>query len=158
MFRILLTCVAAGTFGAAAVQAHHTVPGRTHPTVTIAQQVMVDGKPLPPGSYEIYVTDERPETGAGSTDAQRVVEFARNGEVVARTIAEVFPGATPGAVGTSGGERATKARAELLRGGEFLRISFNDADGRYLIHLPTGPLKEPPPQPQTPSRIEYTIP
>jgi hypothetical protein len=129
-----------------------------HPTVTISQQVMVDGKPLAPGTYDIYVTDERPSTGAGTTDAQRVVEFAQNNQVVARTIAEVFPGARQGAVGTSGSASATRARAQMLRGGEFLRISFADADGRYLIHLPTGPLNEPAPQPQTPSRIERTIP
>jgi hypothetical protein len=42
----------------------------------------------------------------------------------------------------------------LLRGGEFLRVSFNDVDGRYLIHLPTGPLNEPAPQAQSPSRVE----
>jgi len=159
MIRILLSCAVAATFGTAAVMAHHTVPGRTHPTVTISQQVMVDGKPLPAGTYDIYVTDERPDTGAGSTDAQRVVEFARDGKVVARTLAEMMPSATPGAVGTSGGGAGvTRARAQLLRGGEFLRISFTDPDGRYLIHLPTGPLNEPPPQPQTPSRIEKTIP
>jgi hypothetical protein len=129
-----------------------------HPTVTISQQVMVDGKPLAPGTYDIYVTDERPSTGAGTTDAQRVVEFAQKNQVVARTIAEVFPAAGQGAVGTSGNTGATPARAQILRGGEFLRISFTDADGRYLIHLPTGPLNEPAPQPQTPSRIEKTIP
>lgn len=158
MNRVLLSCLVAGLFSATTALAHHTVPGRTHPTVTIAQQVMVDGTPLAPGTYEIYVTDERPETGAGSTDAQRVVEFAQNGKVVARTIAEVFPRTgTPGAVGTAGESGSTRARAELLRGGEFLRVSFNDAGGRYLIHLPTGPLNEPPPQPQSPSRIELPL-
>lgn len=159
MNRMLLSCAVAGLLSAAPVWAHHTVPGRTHPTVTISQQVMLDGKPLAPGTYEIYVTTERPTTGAGSTDAQRVVEFVRKGEVVGRTLAEVFPVVREGAVGTSGGSSAsTRATAQLLRGGEFLRVSFSDADGRYLIHLPTGPLNEPAPQPQSPSRIEKTIP
>ena len=152
MSRVLLSCAVAGLVGINTAWAHHTMPGRTHPTVTISQQVMVDGQPLAPGTYEIYVTNERPSTGAGSTDAQRMVEFARNGQVVAKTIAELFPAAGNRAVGTSGG--ASRARAQMLRGGEFVRVSFNDADGRYLIHLPTGPLNEPQPRPQSPSRVE----
>jgi hypothetical protein len=125
-----------------------------HPTVIIAQQVMMDGKPLAPGTYEIYITEERPSTGAGTSEAQRVVEFAQNGQVAGRTIAEVFPRVRAGVVGTSGSSGATRARAEMLRGGEFLRVSFTDADGRYLVHLPTGPLNEPAPHPQSPSRVE----
>ena len=151
MSRLLLSCVIAAAFNAS-VFAHHTMPGRTHPTVQITQQVMVDGKPLPAGTYEIWVTNERPDVGAGTTaNGQRYVELAQNGQVVARTIAEVFPRRASEAVGTSGG--ATRARVEMLRGNEFLRVSFNDADGRYLLHFPTGPLNEPKPQPQSPSRI-----
>jgi hypothetical protein len=153
MSRVLLSCAVAGLVCVNTAWAHHTQPGRTHPTVAISQQVMVDGQPLAPGTYEIYVTNERPSTGAGSTDAQRVVEFARNGQVVAKTIAELFPAAGSRAVGTSGRAGATRASAQMLRGGEYLRVSFNDADGRYLIHLPTGPLNDRP-QPQSPSRIE----
>jgi hypothetical protein len=105
------------------------------------------------------VTSERPDVGAGApSDGQRVVEFARNGKVVAKTIAEVFPRVSREAVGTSGTTGSTRARAERLRGGEFLRVSFTDPDGRFLIHLPTGPLNEPAPQPQSPSRIEQVSP
>src|SRR5687768_15946921 len=103
MSRILLSCVVAGLVGTSTAWAHHPAPGRMHPTVTISQQVMIDGKPLAPGTYEIYVTDERPNTGAGTSDAQRVVEFAQKGQVSARTIAEVFPRVRTGVVGTSGG-------------------------------------------------------
>jgi len=158
MSRILLSCVVGGLVGTSTAWAHHTAPGRMHPTVTISKQVMADGKTLSPGTYEIYVTDERPNTGAGTTDAQRVVEFAQNGQVVAKTIAEVFPRGAERAVGTSGTTGGMRARAETLKGGEFVRVSFTDADGRYLIHLPTGALNEPAPQPQAPSRIERTIP
>jgi hypothetical protein len=155
MSRLLLSCCVAATFGVSSAWAHHTTPGRTHPSVTINQQVMVDGTPLPAGTYQIWVTNERPEVGAGApSDAQRVVEFAQNDKVVARTVAEVFPARSRDAVGTSGNTGTMRARAEMLRGGEFLRVSFTDAEGRFLIHLPTGPLNEPTPQPQTPSRIE----
>jgi len=155
MNRLLLSCFVVGAFTASAAFAHHTMPGRNHPTVQISQQVMVDGKPLPAGTYEIWVTNERPDVDAGApSDAQRVVELAQNGQVIARTIAEVFPRGSRQEVGTSGTTGAVRARAEMLRGGEFLRVSFNDADGRYLLHFPTGPLNEPAPQPQSPSRIE----
>jgi hypothetical protein len=155
MSRLLLSCGVAAIFGASSVWAHHTMPGRTHPTVTITQQVMIDGKPLAPGTYQIWVSAERPDVGAGApSEGQRVVEFARNNQSVARTIAEVFPSRSREAVGTSGNSGTARASAQLLRGGEFLRVSFSDAEGRFLIHLPTGPLNEPAPQPQTPSRIE----
>jgi hypothetical protein len=149
----------ASALGVGSAAAHHTMPGRTHPTVTIQQPVMADGKTLPAGTYEITVTNERPDVGAGApSDAQRVVEFTRNGQVVARVVAEVFPRAGREAVGTSGTAGSARARTEMLRGGEFLRVSFNDTDGRYLIHLLPGPLNEPAPQPQSPSRIEQVSP
>jgi hypothetical protein len=154
MSRLLLSCAVAGLFGVTSAWAHHTMPGRTHPTVTITQSVMADGKPLAAGTYEIWITNERPDVGAGApSEAQRVVEFAQNNQVVARTIAEVFPRRGGEAVGTSGNTGAGRARVEMLKSGEFVRVSINDAAGRFLIHLPTGPLNEPAPQPQSPSRI-----
>jgi hypothetical protein len=82
------------------------------------------------------------------------VELVQHDKVVARTIAEIFPRTGRDAVGTSGSAATSPVRAEILRSGEFLRLSFTDADARYLIHLPTGPLNGPAPQPQAPSRIE----
>jgi hypothetical protein len=157
MSRVLLSCLVAGVFGVSSAWAHHTVPGRVHPKVTITESVMASGQPLAPGTYEIWITEERPDTGAGAPSAnQRVVEFAQNDKVVAREIAEVFPRNTGrrDTVGTSGSTAPASARVEKLRGGEFVRVSVNDAEGRFLIHLPTGHLNEPAPQPQTPSRIE----
>ena len=153
MSRVLLSCLVAGALGSTSVWAHHTVAGRSHPSVTLTQQVIADGKPLAPGTYEIWITDERPATGAGSTNFQRVVELAQNGKVVAREVAEMFSGGER-PVGTSGSTGGARARVERLSGGEFVRISVNDAGGRYLIHLPTGALSGPAPQPQAPSRIE----
>jgi hypothetical protein len=99
---------------------------------------MADGKPLPPGTYDIWVTDRHPDVNAGApSENQRVVQFVQNEKVVATEVAEVFPLAER-PVGTSGASRSSAARVEMLRGGEFLRVSFNDPDGRFLIHLPTG--------------------
>ncbi len=150
---LLLSCVVAGALGASNAWAHHTVPGRSHPSVTLTQEVTAGGTPLAPGTYEIWITDERPNVGAGTSDAQRVVEIARDGKVVAKDVAEVFPRGESDAVGTSGTTGA-RARVERLRSGDFVRISITEADARYLIHLPTDALSGPAPQPQAPSRIE----
>ena len=149
MSRLLLSCLVASVFGVSSAWAHHQVAGRSHPTVTITQQVLADGKPLPPGTYEIWITDQRPDVGAGApSENQRVVEFAQNGKVVARDVAEMFRAGEPQAVGTSGATGPARARVERLTGGEFVRVSVNEPGGRFLIHLPTGPTKGPAPNRQ----------
>jgi hypothetical protein len=156
MGRLLLSCFAGVFFMGAMASAHHTVPGRSHPTVTLSQPVLADGKPLAPGKYEITITDERPRTASGvSSEGQRVVEFTQGGKVVAREIAEVFAaGERP--VGTSGSTGSSSAQVQRLSGGEFVRVAITEGGSRYLIHLPTGEVKQPAPQPQAPSRIEIT--
>jgi hypothetical protein len=79
----------------------------------------------------------------------------QGGKVVAREIAEVFA-AGERAVGTSGSTGASSAQVQRLSGGEFVRVAITEGGSRYLIHLPTGELKQPAPQPQAPSRIEIT--
>lgn len=125
-------------------------------TVTITETVKADGKPLAPGTYEIWILDDRPDVGTGApSNAQRVVEFYQNGKMVAREVAEVFaPGERPTGTSGSSASAAGKAVVQKLRGGEFLRVSINDASGLYLIHLPTAAFSEPAPQPEPPSRIE----
>jgi len=156
MSRLLLSALATVAL-ATPVVAHHETPGKSHAvaTVTITEPVKADGKPLAPGTYEVWILDDQPNlTGAPST-AQRVVELHQNGKMVAREVAEVF-GAGERPVGTSGstGGKMQKAAVQKLRGGEFLRVSINDATGRYLIHLPTASFSEPAPQPESPSRVE----
>jgi len=157
MSRLLLSALAVLSFALPAA-AHHDTPGKSHAvaTVTISEPVKADGKPLAPGTYEVWILDDRPNLGAGApSNAQRVVELHQNGKTVATDIAEVFaPDERP--VGTSGptGTRMSKAVVQKLRGGEFLRIAITDASGRYLIHLPTAAFSEPAPAPQTPSRVE----
>ena len=156
MSRLLLSAAAAVAL-ATPVAAHHQTPEKSHAvaTVTIAEPVKADGKPLAPGTYEVWILDDRPNlTGSGS-NAQRVVELHQNGQLVAKEVAEVF-GATERPVGTSGtaGSPAGKAVVQRLRGGEFVRVAISDGGARYLIHLPTASFSEPAPQPQAPSRIE----
>ncbi len=140
MNRLLLSLIAAAALTSAA-WAHHETPGKSHAvaTVTIPQQVWADGKPLPPGTYEVWILG-RPKVNPGdlTSDAQRAVELRQNGKVVGTEVAEVIAsGDRP--VGTSGtaGTPMGKAVVQKLLVGEFLRISISDAGSRYLIHLPT---------------------
>ena len=107
-------------------------------TVRITQPVLAHGQPLAPGTYEVRLTDESlPPNPGQSPDAVRVVEFVKDGQVIARDAAEVMM-AEGSAVGTAGGAGASKARVEMLKGGEFVRVSAAREGKRYLIYLPVA--------------------
>ena len=65
----------------------------------------------------------------------QIVEFVKDGRVIAREGAEVLT--ADGAVGTSSRTPASSSpRVEMLKGDEFIRISAWHDGKRYLIHLP----------------------
>ena len=102
MKHVLLSTLVAAALATPAF-AHHETPGKSHAvaTVTLTETVQAEGKPLPPGTYEVWILDIRPGNAGTPSDAQRVVEFHQNGKMVAAEVAEVFAaGERP--VGTSG--------------------------------------------------------
>ena len=104
-------------------------------TVQINDAVMVGKTAVQPGTYEIRTTGEHLAPLPGqSEEAVAVVEFVKDGMVVAKDAAEIWPDSTA-PVGTSGRSGA-RARVERLKGDEFLRISVSNNGERYLIHLP----------------------
>jgi hypothetical protein len=105
-------------------------------TVRIAQAVLAHGEALAPGMYDLRLTSESLQPNPGqSPDAVRIVEFVKDGQVVARDAAEVIT--ADAAIGTSGRVPASSApRVERLKGDEFLRISAWRDGKRYLIYLP----------------------
>ena len=106
-------------------------------TVRITQPVLAHGQPLAPGTYEVRLTDESlPPNPGQSPDAVRVVEFVKDGQVIARDAAEVMM-AEGSAVGTAGGA-GSLPRVEILKGGEFVRVSAAREGKRYLIYLPVA--------------------
>jgi hypothetical protein len=106
-------------------------------TVRIPTAVMANGTPLPAGTYVIRLTQERPTSPAGQPpNAQRWVEFAADGEVVAREIAEVLRDDDLPQVGASSRPAVSGTRVDMLKGGEFLRISVKRDRERYLVYLP----------------------
>lgn len=108
-------------------------------TVRLSQPVFADGKPLAVGTYQVRLTQDRPSPLAGQTaEAQQWVEFVADGKVVGREIAEVLRDSDPSPVGTSSIPARKGSRVELLKGGEFVRVSATRGGERYLIYLPTS--------------------
>jgi hypothetical protein len=133
----------AGALGAVSASQEKPAPSGSAGVLTavhITRSVVVNGKPLPAGMYELRLTNERPTPLPGqSPDAERWVEFVANGSVVARETAEVLRDDDLPAEGASSVPTREGTRIDLLRGGEFLRISVKRGAERYLVYLPVAP-------------------
>lgn len=138
----LVALTVALILGAVAVRAGQAPNAATDvlATARITQAVLANGKPLPPGTYELRLTREQPTPLKGqSADAERWVEFVSGGAVVGREVAEVLRDSDLPAVGASSVPSGTGTRVDLLKGGEFLRISVKRNGDRYLVYLPVAP-------------------
>jgi len=106
-------------------------------TVGISTAVMAGGASLPAGTYELRLTGQSP---VPIGDEQRIVrewvEFVANGKVVAREVAEILYDDNLPSIGASSQRVPSGTRVEMLKGGEFLRISVKRENVRYLIYLP----------------------
>jgi hypothetical protein len=107
-------------------------------SVTLGKKVMADGQPLPPGTYQVRLTDDIPKPAAGqSPDVERYVEFVRGGKVVGREVATLVTSADVGQIAK--GEKPPApggSRVELLKGNVYLRVWLNRGGTHYFIHLP----------------------
>ena len=104
-------------------------------SVRFAQPVVAGGTTLQPGTYEVRLTGEHlmPLPGQ-SEEAEQRVEFVSNGQVAAKEVATVIPVAALAVVGTSGNTQSFGV-VQMLKENEFLRVSFNKGNERFLIHL-----------------------
>jgi len=124
---------ALGTLMAAGPAFAHHGPS-TLGTVRFSQAVNVGGTVLQPGAYEVRLTGEHlPPLPGQSEEGEQRVEFVAAGQVVAKEVATVVPVSTTAVVGTSGG--STMGVVQMLKDNEFLRVSFNKGNERFLIHL-----------------------
>ena len=132
MTRMITAAVALVALIGVSVQAHHGAASLG--TVRITQAVMAGGTTLQPGTYEIRLTGEHLTPLPGqSEEAVQQVEFIGNGNVAAKYNAEVMT--TEGMpVGTSGGA-TTRGRFDLLKGGDFARVSISRGGEKFLIHF-----------------------
>jgi hypothetical protein len=105
--------------------------------VRIPTAVLANGAPLPPGTYEVRLTEQRPTPSPGqSLEARQWVEFVANGKVVAREIAEVLHDDDLPAVGASSVRVPNGTRVEMLKSDDLLRVSVKRNRERYLVYLP----------------------
>jgi hypothetical protein len=106
-------------------------------TVEITARVTAGGSPLPAGTYELRLSNDRPAPPSGApAAAQQFVELVRDRKVVAREVAEVLRDEDLPPIGQSSRRVASGTVVEMLKGGEFLRISVKRGGVRYLVHLP----------------------
>ena len=106
-------------------------------TVRIGTAVTAGGTSLPAGAYEIRLTGERPAPLAGQPqNSQEWVEFVADGKVVAREAAEILYDDDLEAAGEASQRVKSGTRVEMLKDGEFLRISVKRERERFLIYLP----------------------
>lgn len=139
---VLLAVAGVLSAGGAAVHGQRPSSGAAAvlTTVQITHSVLANGKPLPAGLYELRLTDERPVPLPGqSPEAERWVEFVANGAVVGRDVAAVLRDDDLPTEGASSVKAREGTRVDLLKGGEFLRISVKRGTERYLIHLSVAP-------------------
>lgn len=107
-------------------------------TVSIPRAVKANGETLNPGTYTVRLTGKSVEQVAGGTaEQEQWVEFVQNGQVKGREVATVVPAEHAKEVGKGPLPPAGRARVELLKGNDYLRVWINKGGASYLIHLPT---------------------
>lgn len=151
----VLVGVLAGSLYAGDVLAQHqaplqqptTAPEPKVPTgemalgqVRIPRAVMADGKPLPAGTYQVRLTGQvaKPEAVGATEELARWVEFVQAGNVRGREVVSIVPQAEIKLVAQDRAPAPNTARADVLRGGDYLRVWINREGNHFLIHLPIG--------------------
>jgi len=106
-------------------------------TVRIPRDVKAGGQALPAGTYQVRVTETAatPAAPGQSPQSERWAEFLRGGKVIAREVVTVVPASEIKQVADMAPPPAGGARAEVLKGGDYLRLWFNRGGNHYLIHF-----------------------
>jgi hypothetical protein len=153
--QFVLLGILMGSLAAAPVFAQHTAPKQQPETapapaaptgdltlgvVHLPRPVMADGKPLPPGTYQVRLTaqEAKPEAVGASPNVERWVEFVQKGTVKGREVVSIVPAAEAKVVAKDPPPPPNGAKVQMLRGNEYVRVWINKGGNQYLIHLPTG--------------------
>jgi hypothetical protein len=107
-------------------------------TVRIPKAVKADGKPLPPGTYQVRLTPQAatPPAPGQTPTLERWAEFVKGGKVVGREVVTIIPQSDISKVQKDTPPRPNSAKVETLKGGEYERVWINKGGNHYLIHLP----------------------
>lgn len=132
--------VAAAVAGAATTLAAQKA-GPSLGQVRIAKAVKANGQPLAAGTYTLRLTGDQGRPVVGQTpDESQWVEFVQGTEVKGRELATVLSAAEAKKVVKGGKLPASgAASAELLRGGDYIRVWATRGGSHYLLHLAVTP-------------------
>lgn len=108
--------------------------------VRIPRQVLADGKPLPAGTYQVRLTaqEAKPQAVGTTPSLARWVELVQGGTVRGREVVNIVPQSEIKMVVKDPPPPPGRAKVEMLRGNEYLRVWINRGGNHFLIHLPVG--------------------
>lgn len=139
--RWVLALLIAGalTLGTAAAQPAGETPLGD---VKIPRNVKADGKPLAAGTYQVRLTSQMAAPATAGQSMERWVEFLQGGQVKGREVVSIIPaGEMKDLNSASKGNKPAatgRARVEMLKGDEYLRVWITNGGVNYLIHMPPG--------------------
>jgi hypothetical protein len=101
----------------------------------LSTPTVADGKTLPAGRYDVWVTELAPGRGVGHTASfEGWAEFrGKDGTVHGRELVNLLP---QFALNNTMKSPLGTAKVEMLRGNDNVRVFFQRPDYSYLIHLP----------------------
>ena len=108
-------------------------------TIHLNRDVIANGQRLPAGTYIVRQVSLPVRVVPGQTPGEyRWVEFIQNGDVKGREVAVVL--ATPRAlpIAETPMPPMGRARVDLLRGEEYVRVWVNQGGTHFLVHLATA--------------------
>jgi hypothetical protein len=105
--------------------------------VRVPRAVKADGQALPAGTYQVRVTETpaSPQAPGQTPQYERWAEFMQGGKVVAREVVTVVPASDIKQVADMTPPPSGGSRAEVLKGGDYLRLWINRGGNHYLIHF-----------------------
>lgn len=106
-------------------------------SVRLPRAVTADGKPLGAGTYTLRLTpQEAGPPAVGQTPSyERWVEFVQGGQVKGREVVSIVANSDIGKLAESGVPGTGRAKVELLKGNDYLRVWINRGGNHFLIHL-----------------------
>ena len=111
------------------------VIGRVH----LAKALLADGKPLPPGTYEVQLPNDQPPAAVGqSPEGEHYVEFVRDMQVRGREVATVISASDIGSIAKGRRPKANSSVVEMLKGGDYWRVWINKGGTNYIINMPAA--------------------
>jgi hypothetical protein len=106
-------------------------------TVRIPRDVKANGQALPAGTYEVRITESQasPPAAGQTPQLERWAEFYRGGKEVGREVVTVVPNSDISQVAEMKPPASGGYRAEVLKGGDYLRLWINRGGNHYLVHF-----------------------